>query len=132
MFIEKIGGTDDRLYQIVAPLVMDPDVLKQNNNYPFPTSESFVWYIAYDSDENRVKGFVPLEIRGKKAIINNYYIVGENTKVLHKILQKIVRECGKMYKLQSVTRIDDVAVFFKNGFSTVRTWKLYVKMEIQN
>lgn len=132
MVIEKIAGTEERLYRLVGPLVMNPSILKQNNNYPFPTSDAYMWYIAFGDEENQVKGFVPLEIRGKKAIINNYYIAGEDNKVLNKILQKIMQEYAKAYKLQSVTRIDDVAVFLKNGFTTVRTWKLYVKMEIQN
>lgn len=30
----QLHGTDKQLYKIVAPLVMDPEVLKMNNNYP--------------------------------------------------------------------------------------------------
>ena len=33
----QLHGTDKQLYKIVAPLVMDPEVLKMNNNYPFKT-----------------------------------------------------------------------------------------------
>lgn len=32
--IIQLKGTDRRLYELVAPLVMNPDVLKQNYNYP--------------------------------------------------------------------------------------------------
>ena len=49
MDIEKLHGTDPRLYQLVAPLVMSIPVLRYNNNYPFKTSEDFVWYIAIDN-----------------------------------------------------------------------------------
>lgn len=28
----KLQGTDKQLYQLVAPLVMDPEVLRKNNN----------------------------------------------------------------------------------------------------
>ena len=38
MDIEKLHGTDPRLYQLVAPLVMSIPVLRYNNNYPFKTS----------------------------------------------------------------------------------------------
>ena len=33
--IVELKGTEKRLYQLVAPLVMNPVVLKQNYNYPF-------------------------------------------------------------------------------------------------
>ena len=46
--IIELQGTEKRLYQLVAPLVMNPEVLKQNYNYPFRTSESFVWFVAVD------------------------------------------------------------------------------------
>ena len=37
--IVQLHGTDKKLYELVAPLVMSPEVLKQNYNYPFRTSE---------------------------------------------------------------------------------------------
>lgn len=30
----QVQGTEKRLYQLIAPLVMNPDVLSANNNYP--------------------------------------------------------------------------------------------------
>ena len=33
--IVQLHGTDKKLYELVAPLVMSPEVLKQNYNYPF-------------------------------------------------------------------------------------------------
>ena len=69
----QLKGKDKHLYQLLAPLVMDPDVIRANNNYPFKTNEDFVWYIAIDNRE--VVGFVPIEQKsGKKAVINNYYV----------------------------------------------------------
>ena len=35
MNILKLQGLDGRLFDLVAPLVMNPAVLRQNNNYPF-------------------------------------------------------------------------------------------------
>ena len=75
MEITKLDGTDERLYPLVGPLVMNPKVLKQNNNYPFRTSESYTWYIA--REEKRVVGFVPLEQKKNGYVINNYYIEGK-------------------------------------------------------
>lgn len=63
MRIEKFGGTEARLYQLVAPLVMNPAILRQNNNYPFKTSAHYVWFVALEGE--RILGFVPIEIREK-------------------------------------------------------------------
>ena len=49
--IIQLKGKDKRLYRLLAPLVMDPDVIRANNNYPFKTSEDYVWYIAVDGKE---------------------------------------------------------------------------------
>ena len=48
--IVQLHGTDKKLYELVAPLVMSPEVLKQNYNYPFPghrksTSGLLLWII---------------------------------------------------------------------------------------
>ena len=43
MKIMTLQGTDKLLYELVAPLVMNPAILRQNNNYPFKTSRSHVW-----------------------------------------------------------------------------------------
>ena len=48
MDIEKLHGTDPRLYQLVAPLVMSIPVLRYNNNYPFKTSVHHKWLVATD------------------------------------------------------------------------------------
>ena len=56
MEIEKLGGTTERLYRLVAPLVMKPCILRENNNYPFKTSMHHIWFIAIE--EERVVGFM--------------------------------------------------------------------------
>ena len=49
MTIEKLDGTSPRLYTLVAPLVMRRSVLRQNNNYPFWTSRSHTWFVAWEA-----------------------------------------------------------------------------------
>ena len=57
-------------------MVMDPEVIRANNNYPFKTGEEYVWFIAIEDKE--VVGFVPVEQKSrKKAVINNYYVKAE-------------------------------------------------------
>ena len=61
----QVQGTEKRLYQLIAPLVMNPDVLSANNNYPFKTTEQYVWFIAID--KKSVVGFMPVGIEGADA-----------------------------------------------------------------
>ena len=56
MIVEKLPGTDARLYALVAPLVMSVPIIRQNNNYPFKTSRKHLWFIALERGE--VKGFI--------------------------------------------------------------------------
>ena len=64
--ILKLQGTDKQLYQLVGPLVMDPNILQYNNGYPFKTGEQFVWYIAIE--EHKVAGFIPLNLRKNELL----------------------------------------------------------------
>lgn len=45
--VVKMAGTSPDLYHCVAPLVMNPEILKYNHNYPFKTSDSFNWFVAF-------------------------------------------------------------------------------------
>ena len=127
MEIEKLGGTTERLYRLVAPLVMKPCILRENNNYPFKTSMHHIWFIAIE--EERVVGFMPVEIKDKYAVINNYYIDKDDPDLLAALLREVIRHYAGQYKLQSVTHSRHLSVFAANGFSIIRPWKLNAKME---
>ncbi|RGN32643.1 hypothetical protein [Bacteroides oleiciplenus] len=124
--IVELKGTEKRLYQLVAPLVMNPEVLKQNYNYPFRTSESFVWFVAVDGKD--VVGFLPLEYRKREVVINNYYIKENNAKVLKTLLEKVIASIDEDKQLSSVTFIEHQTIFQELGFSVEKTWRRYVKM----
>ena len=108
MEIEKLGGTTERLYRLVAPLVMKPCILRENNNYPFKTSMHHIWFIAIE---------------------DNYYIDKDDPDLLAALLREVIRHYAGQYKLQSVTHSRHLSVFAANGFSIIRPWKLYAKME---
>ena len=90
--IMKLNGTDKQLYKLVAPLVMDPEVLKMNNNYPFKTTDKFVWFVAVSG--KKVVGFIPIEQRGNVAIINNYYIDKDQEEAFSFLLIDVVSAFG--------------------------------------
>ena len=60
MKVIQLKGLDTDLYPLIGPLVMNPKVLKANNNYPFKTTANHQWYIAVN-DQEEVMGFLPVE-----------------------------------------------------------------------
>lgn len=126
MVIKKLAGTSTRLYSLVAPLVMKNSVLRQNNNYPFRTSDRHVWFVAIDGCS--VAGFMPVEVKDRDVEINNYYVAGDDPELLTALIQETVRAYGRGYKIVSVAHTRHVETFKQIGFTPVRTWKLYMKM----
>ena len=130
--VVQLQGRDQYLYQLLAPLVMDPQVIRANNNYPFKTSEFFVWYIAME--EKEVLGFIPIELKtGKKAVLNNYYINGEKERreeIFSQLLPAIIEAfIAQEWRLHSITLIQDKEIFEKYQFSVSdQKWTRYVKM----
>ena len=118
MTIEKLDGTSPRLYTLVAPLVMRRSVLRQNNNYPFWTSRSHTWFVAWEGEN--VYGFVPVEITdGGIARINNYYVSGDNPQLLARFLREVVQYYGRDYTIRSVTLIRHAEIFRTEGFAAI-------------
>ena len=125
--IIQLQGTDKRLYELVAPLVMNPEILKQNYNYPFRTSEDFVWFVAVD--KKKVIGFIPVEEKKKEYVINNYYIESNNEDTLKLLLEKDISETNTSKELTSVTFMEHSSLFKDLGFSEEKIWTRYVKMK---
>ena len=87
MEIVQLDGLEPQLFNLIGPLVMNPKVLKANNNYPFKTTERFQWYIAIEN--NDVTGFVPVEQKSGSYDINNYYIHNDNQEVQTELIGAI-------------------------------------------
>lgn len=128
----QLKGKDKQLYRLLAPMVMDPEVIRANNNYPFKTSETHVWFIAMK--EKKVIGFVPVEQKNRgKAEINNYYVNAEDAEreeILSLLLSAVIAEFGPdNWLLGSVTLIQDKEIFEKFEFTSQdKKWTRYVKM----
>ena len=125
--IKRLHGTEEELYRLVAPLVMNPAVLKQNYNFPFRTSERFEWFIALD--EGQVVGFVPLEHKSFENVINNYYIQNKNAEVLQALLVQTIASLDEDDRpLSAVCFVEDKEIFAKLDFIEEKVWTRYVKM----
>jgi len=126
MEIILLNGTEKRLYELVAPLVMNPAIIRQNNGYPFKTSKDFIWYIA--SDNGVIEGFMPLKKTQGGMLIDNYYIRGDNEQTIHCLLEKITDEVGKDSGLKATVFKRHVDIFREHGFRSSIEWKKYDKM----
>lgn len=126
--VVKMAGTSPELYSCIAPLVMNPEIIKYNHNYPFKTSESFVWFVA--SSEEQVVGFFPVEVRKKSAVINNYYVSNNDEDVFLSLLEAVINEfMGAEKVLEAVVQKPHESFFLVQGFEIERTWSLYLKMK---
>lgn len=120
-------GEDRQLYDQVAHLVMNEEVLNYNLNYPYKTSADYLWFIA--TDQGNTLGFMPVKIEESTAKINNYYVGGDNSLVFSALLEEITRTLVPDYELESVTQLRHIPDFEKNGFSVALYWKRYAKMK---
>lgn len=125
--IIQLGGTDEELYRRVAPLVMDPKVLKQNYNFPFRTSEHFSWLIALEGEQ--VVGFIPLEHRKSESVINNYYVKEKSQETLKLLIDRVIADFGNETPLTAISFLDDEELFREAGFEAEKRWTRYVKMK---
>ena len=125
--VVKMAGTSPELYSCIAPLVMNPEIIKYNHNYPFKTSESFVWFVAFSA--NQVVSFFPVEERGKSLIINNYYVSKDDEGVFLSLLKSVANELLEGEKvLEAVVQKPHESYFRAQGFEVERAWSLYLKM----
>lgn len=124
MKILQVGGLDAELYPLIGPMVMNPKILKANNNYPFKTAGNYQWYIAIDADKE-VIGFLPVENKRNGAVINNYYLHEDSGELLALLFNAI----GEKEKpITAIVLVRHKEIFSNLGFQTEHLWTNYIKM----
>lgn len=126
MEIIRLKGTEKKLYELVAPLVMNPAIIRQNNGYPFKTSKDYTWYLALEEDE--ITGFMPVKKTDEGALIDNYYTRGDDELTLNSLLKSATIDSSKDGTLRATVLKRHVAVFRAMGYLTSIEWKNYDKM----
>ena len=84
MKIEKLNGTDKRLYQLIAPFAMNRAVIRQNGGIPITTSEKHIWYVALNRE--KVIGFLALI---GETIKNDYF---QNIDIFEQLLRNLISD----------------------------------------
>ena len=126
MEIIRLGGTERRLYELVAPLVMDAAVIRWNNGYPFKTSDEYTWYVARRG--RKVCGFMPVRRDRARSLIDNYYACDDDSQVLAALLAAAVEGSDGEARLDAMAQKRHAGVFAEGGFETVASLKNYDKM----
>ena len=127
MEILCLAGTDKRMYELVAPLIMNPAIIRQNNNYPFKTTDKYLWYIALT--EGIVEGFIPLKPTLSGYNIDNYYIRQDEDVTLDELLKRIIDKHGESQSISALVHKRHTSAFLRNGFSIWLEMKNYNKMD---
>ncbi len=127
MEILILGGTEQKLYELVAPLVMNPAIIRQNNNYPFKTLPKYIWHVAIEGDE--VLGFIPLKPLNNGYCIDNYYIKGDDKEIIASLLRSVIGDISSKFQLTGIINKRHVPYFAENDFKTFLELKNYDKME---
>ena len=124
MEVISLHGTDDRLYELVSRLVMNPEILRQNNNYPFKTSNGHTWYLCMGN--GCVSAFLPVLTKGRGLYIDNYYISGDEPEILDLLTEAILASTDKTVTVLSHKR--HTGLFRRHGFISGTVFALYDKM----
>ena len=128
MELISLPGTDDRLYGLVARLVMDPDVLRYNNNYPFKTSPHYTWHICLVDGE--VAGFIPAKNTAHGLYVDNYYIRDDDSGILDALIGSVLSSTDSAVTALAHKRHADV--FHAHGFIICTVFAQYNKMQAPN
>lgn len=120
--IEKVWGTDNRLYNLIGPFVMNPTVIRLNGGYPFKNTEDHIWYIAM-KNKNMVIGFLSVH---NKSICNDF--TWQDNNVLRILIDKALSDMntGTMVSFTAVER--ELELLESLGFSLEQKYTQYFKM----
>lgn len=127
MNITTCKGDDPSLFHWIGNLVLNKSVLKYNNNFPFKTDGLYTWFIAHD--DTRVLGFMPVDQRKSRYVINNYYLANDDAEVLVTLLKHVMDTYQDIsVPLDAVAHKRHAEFFKKRGFQPVVVWSKYVRL----
>lgn len=120
--IEKVWGTDNRLYELIAPFVMNPEVIRLNGGYPFKNTEDHLWYISVKG-KNMVIGFI--------SIVNDHLcndFTWQDKDLLRLLIERALMDVEKGTPVTFVADNSDRPLLEEMGFSVEKEWTKYFKM----
>ncbi|GAB6119388.1 hypothetical protein [Dysgonomonas termitidis] len=120
--IEKVWGTDKRLYELIAPFVMNPEVIRLNGGYPFKNTEDHLWYISVKG-KNMVTGFISIV---NDRLCNDF--TWQDKDLLRILIERALMDVEKGTPVTFVADNSDRPLLEEMGFSVDKEWTKYFKM----
>lgn len=120
--IEKVWGTDNRLYELIAPFVMNPEVIRLNGGYPFKNTEDHLWYISVKG-KNMVTGFISIV---NDRLCNDF--TWQDKDLLRILIERALMDVEKGMLVTFVADNSDRPLLEEMGFSVDKEWTKYFKM----
>lgn len=120
--IEKIWGTDSRLYELIAPFVMNPEVLRLNGGYPFKNTEDHLWYVSIKG-KNMVTGFI--------SVINGHLcndFTWQDPDVLKQLIERALEDIEKGTPITFIADNSDLSLLQEMGFFIQKEGSRFFKM----
>ncbi len=130
MRIVALNGVEERLYTLVAPLVMSPSVLRQNRGIAFKTSPKHIWVVAI-SEDNKCVGFLPCLPKSGVVTINNYHVDNRDKELFKKML-RFAMQNFKGTPIEVITQRVDEPALKECGFKQVFEWVNYIRCFNEN
>jgi hypothetical protein len=128
MEMEILQGTEKRLYDLVAPLVLNPAVIRQNGGFAFKTTPKHTWIVSVAEDGMCV-GFLPVQVKNNICKINNYYVKNRNEEVFSSLLKKAL-EYAKKQKFEAldiIAQAEDYLSVLKHGLAAETKFVNYTR-----
>lgn len=125
MKIEILNGVEERLYNLVSPLVMSPAVLRQNRGAAFKTTAKHTWIVAINENDKCI-GFLPCVTKQGVIEINNYHINNRDKVIFKKLLKSALNNFEGSPIMVITQRIDE-DILKEAGFEVVFEWVNYVR-----
>ncbi len=123
--IEKILGTDRRLYELIGPFVMNPEVIRLNGGYPFKNTEDHLWYISIKG-KNMVTGFISVVETSNIKICNDF--TWQDYNLLERLIREALSDMEKGMRVSFIADAEDIPVLEKLGFTVKAKGVKYSKM----
>ncbi|GAB6122968.1 hypothetical protein [Dysgonomonas termitidis] len=110
------------LYELIAPFVMNPEVIRLNGGYPFKNTEDHLWYISVKG-KNMVTGFISIV---NDRLCNDF--TWQDKDLLRILIERALMDVEKGTPVTFVADNSDRPILEEMGFSVDKEWTKYFKM----
>jgi hypothetical protein len=125
MKVEKLRGTDKRMYSLIAPFAMDGKTIRKNDGYPFTTSDKHLWYVAVNG--KKVVGFLSIK---ENSIVNDFS--NGDLSVLKCLLSEVLTDLREKLSVLYFTAIEsELKLLQELGFTVQSKSVNYIKMQYE-